>query len=172
MPSAELVRRANEAVAKLEFPAGMEQFIAGDKWVRAILLGEKYSEPDPDFISRKLALQTIMGASVEDVFAQAGISRVQDMIPNTPGAESDPFEITDLYVAESDYQTGNPCFVIIEATWLTSGEEFKCTTGATNVQAILIGLLINKVWPIRVKFKRGESKDKGDRYLLFLMPPD
>lgn len=172
MPSAELVKRANAAIEKLTFPAGMEEFIDGPAWVKSILLGEKYKEPDPDFISRKLALQTIMGASVDDVFAQAGITRVQDMVPNTPGAETDPFEITDLYIAESDYQTGNPCFVIIEAAWLDTGQEFKCTTGATNVQAILIGLLINKVWPIRVKFKRGESKDKGDRYLLFLMPPD
>lgn len=172
MPSAELVRRADQAIARLKFPAGMEEFIDGPKWVRAILLGEKYKEPDPDFISRKLALETMMGASIDDVFAQNNIQKVQDLIPNDPGAESEPFEITDLYVAASDYETGNPCFVIVEATYLESGEETKFTTGATNVQAILIGLLMNNAWPIRCKFKRGDSKDKGGRYLLFLMPPD
>lgn len=172
MPSQELVRQANSAIARLQFPAGMEEFIDGPKWVKSILLGEKYIEPDPEFILRKLALQTILGESVEEVFERGGILKVQEMVPDTANGETEPFEITDLYVSASDYKTGNPCYVIIEAFWLDSGQEFKCSTGATNIQAILIGLLINKAWPIRAKFKRGDMKDKGDRYLLFLMPPD
>jgi len=40
------------------------------------------------------------------------------------------------------------------------------------VQATLLGLLVNGMWPIRCQIKRGESKDKGGRYLLFVLPPD
>lgn len=172
MPGTEVAKRTQQQIAALKFPPALGEFINGHAWANAILTGAKYTEPDPEFISRKLALDAIMAGSVEEVFQNAGILKVQEMVPDSPGASSPPFEVTDLYVAESDYETGNPTYVIIEGTWLNSGNTFKCHTGATNIQATLIGLLANNAWPIRAKFKRGESKDRGGRYLLFLMPPD
>lgn len=143
-----------------------------EAWVNAILYGEKYKEPDPDFISRMLAAQSIFAETPEDAFASAGVKRLQKWVPNAPDATTGPLEITDLYVAESDFETGNPSYVIVSYIHLEDGEEGKFTTGATNVQATLIGLLRNGVWPIRCQIKRGDSKDKGDRYLLFMLPPD
>ena len=158
--------------AGAKVPEAFNSVIGFEAWARSIVYKEKYIEPNPEYISTMLALQSIMADSIEEAFQQANIKGVQEILPDTPSAETDPFEITDLYVASSDFETGNPCFVIITGAWLTSGEEFKFTTGATNIQATLIGLLKNGAWPIRAKFKRGISKDKGGRYLLFLMPPD
>jgi hypothetical protein len=141
-------------------------------WVDSILRKTPYEEPNPDFISTMIAFQTISAQSVEEVFANAGVSKIQEMLANVPGATTGPIEITDLYVAASDFETGNPCFVIISAISLETGEEWKGTTGATNVQATILGLLVNGMWPIKCQIKRGDSKDKGGRYLLFVLPPD
>lgn len=141
-------------------------------WVSAILKGTAYIEPDPEYISRMIAFQTITAETVEQVFASMKVRKLQDMLPNTPGATTGPIEITDLYVAASDFETGNPSYVIITATDLGLGDEYKMTTGATSVQATLIGLLLHGQWPIRCQIKRGDSKDRGGRHLLFVLPPD
>jgi hypothetical protein len=142
------------------------------KWVGSILAKTPYEEPNPDFISTMIAFQTITAQTVEEVFDQQGVKKLQEMLPNTPGATTGPVEITDLYVASSDFETGNPSYVIITTVHLETGEEAKFTTGATNVQATILGLLLNGMWPIRCQIKRGDSKDRGGRYLMFVLPPD
>jgi hypothetical protein len=153
-------------------PDAIGAIIHVEGWAHAIVSGTPYREPNPDFISQMLAYQTITATSQEEVFEQANIRGLQKIIPNVPEATMGNIEITDLYVAESDYETGNPCFVIVSYISLDTGEEGKFTTGATNVQATILGLLVNGLWPIRCKIKRGESKDKGGRYLLFVLPAD
>jgi hypothetical protein len=166
------VRQKGQLTIPDRYPAEFRKVINPEAWARAIVYGEKYTEPDPNFISRMLALLSIMADTPEEAFAQAGVRRVQKWVPDQPNATSGPFEITDLYVAESDFETGNPTYVIISAMHLETGEAFKATTGATNIQATIIGLLNNGVWPIRCQIKRGDSKDAGGKYLLFLLPPD
>lgn len=153
-------------------PDRVNEIIHMEAWASAIVRGTPYREPDPDFIMRMLATQAITAETPEEVFRQAKIVRAQEWITDVPGASTGPIEITDLYVAESDFETGNPSYVIMSCMNLETGEEYKMTTGATNIQATLIGLLANGVWPIRVQIKRGDMKDKGGRYLLFMLPPD
>jgi hypothetical protein len=153
-------------------PANFFRIIDAPGWVNAILYGEKYKEPDPDFISRTLAAQAIFAETIEDAFSAAGIESLQKWVLDKPGETTGPIEITDLYVAASDFETGNPSYVIVTCVSLETGVEVKFSTGATNVQATMIGLLRNGVWPLRVQIKRGETKDKGGRYLLFMLPPD
>lgn len=153
-------------------PEALGAIVNVEAWASAILRKTPYEEPNPDYISTMIAWQTITAQSVEEVFAQAGVKKIQEFIPNSPGATTGPIEILDLYVATSDFETGNPSYVIITAASLDTGEEWKATTGATNVQATFLGLLVNGMWPIRCQIKRGDSKDKGGRYLLFVLPPD
>lgn len=153
-------------------PEALGAIINVEDWASSILRKTPYREPNPDFISTMIAWQTVTAQSAEEVFAQSGVKGLQETIADTPGATTGPIEITDLYVAASDYEVGNPCFVIITATDLETGEEWKRTTGATNVQATILGLLVNGMWPIRCQIKRGDSKDKGGRYLFFVVPPD
>jgi hypothetical protein len=166
-PSTEVALTAG---AKL--PANFEKVIGFEAWARAIVFKETYAEPNPDFISTMLAMQAITAATIEEVFQASGILKLQEMLEDRPRETTGPLEITDLYVAASDFETGNPTFVIITAVKMEDGEEIKFSTGATNVQATLIGLLRHGVWPMRVQIKRGESKDKGGRYLLHVLPPD
>lgn len=161
-----------ELTTGAKLPEAFSAIINLEGWAQSIVYGVPYKDPNPDYISMMLAMLTITADNEMDVWQQDGILGVQKLVPDSPGAKSEPFEITDLYVTASDYETGAPCFCIISARYLGSGDDVKCTTGALNIQATLIGLLKLGTWPIRAKFLRGESKDKGGKYLLFLMPPD
>lgn len=173
MPSTDLAKAGSGPILKVnKAPEALGAIINLEAWASSVIRGTPYPEPDPEFISRMLALKAITAESVEEVFQQANIRQLQKMLPENPGATTGPLEIIDLYVASSDFETGNPSYCIITAMDLELGEEFKFTTGATNIQATLIGLLANGAWPVRCQFKRGDSKDKGGRYLMHCLPPD
>jgi len=172
MTAKEIVKDQRPVVSFDKLPANFTRIINPAAWVNAILYGDKYKEPDPEFISRMLAAQSIFADTPEAAFASAGVRKLQEWLPDTANASTGPMEITDLYVAASDFETGNSCFVLVTCVMLVDGTEEKWSTGATNIQATLIGLLRNGVWPIRCQVKRGDSKDKGGKYLMFLLPPD
>lgn len=172
MAGTEVSRRDAPLTAGAKLPEAFSAVINLEAWARSLVYGEPYKEPNPDFISRMLALLTITGETVDEIFREHGVYGVQEITPDVPHGSYGPFEVTDIYVASSEYETGNKTFVVISGVRLDSGEDFKCTTGATNIQATLIGLLKLGHWPIRAQFKRGDSKDKGGHYLLFLLPPD
>jgi hypothetical protein len=172
MSDKEIEKPKRELTVGAKLPEAFNAIIRFEAWAQAVVNGKPYTEPQPDFISRMLAVQAITADTIADVWASAGVKQLQKMVPDTPGANTGPIEITDLYVAESDFETGNPTYVIITATDLEMGGEVKFTTGATNIQATLIGLLRHGMWPIKCKIMRGDSKDKGGRYLLFMLPPD
>jgi hypothetical protein len=172
MAGKDVARPDRKAVSFDKLPPQFFAIINPSAWVNAILYGDKYTEPDPEFISRMLAAQSIFADTVEEAFAAGGVKKLQEWLPDQPNASTGPMEITDLYVAESDFETGNPTYVLVSAVLIGSGEEVKFSTGATNVQATLIGLLRLGQWPIRCQCKRGDSKDKGGKYLIFVLPPD
>ncbi len=153
-------------------PERINDLINVEAWARSIVYKTKYVEPNPDFISEMLAFKIITATSLDEIFQQAKIEHLQQMVPNTPGANTGAIEITDIYVAASDFEQGNPCYVILTWTDLELGAEHRVGTGATNVQATLIALLANGQWPIRCKIMRGDQKGKGEEYLFFVVPPD
>jgi hypothetical protein len=164
-PSRALVRQ-NDLVAKMAPVIDMEQ------WARSIAYGEPYVEPDPDFVARNLAIMAMTAESVDDILDAQGVKGLQRLVPDRESESWGPFIITNLYVARSDFATGNGTFVIMTVSHLETGEEHKISTGATNIQSSLIGLISLEHWPIRAKFKRGTVKDRGERYLLHLIGPD
>lgn len=162
-------------VGELDFskvPAALGAIIDIRGWASSVIVGTPYKEPNPDFVSQMLAYQTITAATIEEAFASQGVGQLQKIIANVPEATIGNIEITDLYVAESDFETGQPSYVIVTYVSLDDGSTGKFTTGATNVQSTILALLRLGVWPIKCKIKRGETKDKGDRYLLFMLPAD
>ena len=174
MASDKLERRASYAM-NLDFskvPETLGAIIDIRGWASSVIMGTPYKEPNPDFVSQMLAFQTITADTIEEAFASQGVSQLQRMLPNVPEATTGNIEITDLYVAESDFETGQPTYVIVTYVSLEDGISGKFTTGATNVQSTILALLRLGMWPIRCKIKRGETKDKGDRYLLFMLPAD
>lgn len=153
-------------------PEAFRTVINPEGWVNAILYRDAYEEPDPDFISKMLAAQSILAETLDEAWGTGEVIKLQKWLLDRPGETTGPLEITDLYVAASDFETGNPTFVLVSFIHMETGNMGKFSTGATNVQATLIGLLRLGHWPIKCQIKRGESKDKGGRYLLHLLPPD
>lgn len=172
MPGMDIAKRKGELTAGHKLPDAFSKVIAFEGWARSVVFGEEYNEPLPNYTSQMLALLAITAESADEVWNSTGVNGLQKILPDRPGETTGPLEITDLYVARSSFSVGIPSYVIISYIHLETGAEAKVTTGATNVQATLIGLLKNGVWPIRCQFKRGESKDKGDRYLIHMLPPD
>lgn len=139
-------------------------------WAESLIIHTSYTEPNPDFISQMLAFNVMTAASIEEAFQSQNVKQLQRMLPNVPEASTGNIEITDLYVAESDFETGNPTYVIVTCTSMEDGISYKFTTGATNVQATIFALLRLGMWPIQCRIVRGQTKDKGGRYLLFVLP--
>jgi hypothetical protein len=165
-------RGAGKLTLQGKAPAELARIINIENWALSLLRGDPYREPDPEFLSRMLVFQTLTAETIEDIFRQAKIKKLQEMVPDTPGASTGPRELLDLYVAKSDFETGNPCYTILTTMDLELGEEERFHTGATNVQATLLALLDRGVWPIRFQIVRGDNKDKGDRYMFFMTQPD
>jgi hypothetical protein len=172
MTGQEIIKPVRPVVKMDKLPETFRTIINPEGWVNAILYRDAYTEPDPDFISKMLAAKSILADTIEEAWATGDVIKLQNWLIDRPGETTGPLEITDLYVATSDFETGNPTFVLVSFVHLESGVTGKFSTGATNVQATLIGLLRNGVWPIRCQLKRGDSKDKGGKYLIHMLPPD
>jgi len=172
MTSTDLVNKFNGQLSKAKWPEHLTPQIDFAAWAKSLITGDKYKEPIEDYISRMLALQSMMADTPEQVFLANNVKGLQEILPDTPGATTGPHEITDLYVASSSMEQGHSTFVIVEWLDMELGTVAKWTTSATNIQASLIGLMKFGTWPVRCQVKRGDSKDKGGRYLMFLLPPD
>lgn len=153
-------------------PAQLEGSFTLTAWAESLINHVPYVEPDPDYLSRTLLIQTLTAETVDDVLTQGGIRKLQESVPNVPGASTGPVEVYDLYVTGSDFGEGAPCYMILSLRDLETGFETKYTTGATQLQAQILRVLSLGIWPIRCKITRTERKDRGGRFLFWLFPPD
>lgn len=169
------LEKYNAAVANLDFtkfPGELGSVISPKGWMASLLGGVPYKEPDPEYLGKLIMAQSILAQTIEEAWASGEVKHLQEWLPDTPGAVLGPFEMTDVYVAKSDFETGNPTYVIVSCVMLDTGEEERWSTGASQIQATILGLLRHGVWPIRARLLRGDIKDKGDRYMMNLVQPD
>ncbi len=153
-------------------PAELADNLSLSKWAESLINGAPYKEPDPNYLSRLLLIQTLEATEPEQVFKPNDLDGLQKIIGNAPGAGTGPIEINGLYIAESDMSDGAPCYMILDYVSLDTGMKRKTSTGATQLQAQILRLLGLGVWPIRCQIKRTERKDKGGRFLFWLFPVD
>jgi hypothetical protein len=165
-----VARKPLQVIAPL--PAQLDGLIVLQEWHDSLMYRDPYSEPDPEYLSRMLLSQTLTAESADAVMAQSGIRKLQEAIPNVPGAGTGPVAITDLYVTGSDFGEGAPCYMILTAIDLETEFETKYSTGAQMLQAQVLRLLALGNWPIRCNIKRLDRKDKGGRFLFWMFPPD
>lgn len=156
----------------LALPTELTDKVDLSSWAEALVNKADYRSPDDDYLARKLLVQTLTADTVDAVFAQGNLRKLQEAIPNTPNAGTGPVEIYDLYVTDSDFGEGAKTYMILDTRDLESGFEVTYTTGATQLQAQILALLNLGQWPIKCKITRTERKDKGGRFLFWLMPPD
>jgi hypothetical protein len=163
----------NELLAgKLKLPKAVTDVIDVQGWARSLITHEVYKEPDPDYLARLLLLQTLSAESLDALFEQGAIAKLQEAIPNVPGAGTGPIEIYDLYVTDSDFGEGAPTYLILSTRHLEHGMEKRYTTGATQIQAQVMLAICKGWWPLKCQISRTDRKDKGDRYMFWLIPPD
>lgn len=151
-------------------PEALQDKMNLSAWAESLANKAPYKEPDPDYLSRMLLIQTLTAATPEEVFAQSGIRKLQELVPNAPGMTSGPGTITDLYVTASDFGEGAPCYIIVDFMSAVTGELTRFSTGASQLQAQILALLSFGTWPIDCEIKRTDRKDRGGRYLFWLSP--
>ena len=169
-PAGEVVKPVLRERAPL--PAQLEGKFTLSAWAESIANRVKYIEPDPDYLSRLLIVQTLTAASQDEVFEQRGIRKLQESVPNVPDAGTGPIIIDDLYIAASDQTDGLPCYMIMGTTHMETGEVAKYTTGAGQLQAQVLASIGFGTWPIPCNIKRIDRKDRGGRYLFWMYPPE
>lgn len=170
VPEGVIVNRLMPGRAAL--PEKLQGKINLSDWANSLVNKAPYREPDSDYLSRMLLVQTLTAATPEEVFAQSGIKKLQELIPNAPGLGTGIIEICDLYVTDSDFGEGAPTYMIVDMIDESTGEATRFSTGATQLQAQIIALLSFGQWPIRCQVKRTERKDKGGRFMFWLLPPE
>lgn len=161
-----------QPIGESKVPAVISDVVDMTGWAASLVNGMAYEDPDPGYLNRKILLQTLKAATIEEVFADNEMLHMQDWVPDYPGAYVGPLEIDDLYVTGSDFGEGMPCYMIWGGTDLSQDMRFKVTTGATGLQGQTLRLISLGEWPIRCVVKRQPSKDKGGRHLLRMWPPN
>lgn len=156
----------------IKIPESVSRVIDMRSWALALTTREPYSEPDPDYLSRMLMIQTLSATTMDEAMTQAGISKLRESIPNVPGAGTGPIRITGFYVATSDFDEGFPTYLIIDTVSMVHGLEKRYSTGAGQLQAQLMVALCLGMIPLECEITRTERKDKGGFYMFWLQPPN
>lgn len=157
---------------ELKLPDEITKVIDVKGWAESLITGVPYVEPDENYLSRMLLLQTLTSDTIDEVFKQGQVKGLQEAIPNVPGAGTGPIEITSLYVSTSDFKEGASMYLILDTTSMLHGTTQKYSTGAGQVQAQVMAALCMGAWPLKCQITRTDRKDKGDRYMFWLIPPD
>lgn len=164
-----------QAVADMPF-APLHPDLAGKiderAWLRAVVLGEAYTEPDPDYIAREIGMATLLAEDDREALIGAEINGLQDWLDDYAGSSSGPVEIRDLYVARSDASISDGVFLIITFWHHESGTEVRVTTGATSVQYAMLRYLSRGIWPINCQFVRDKATDQGGKHIIKVWPVD
>lgn len=157
---------------QLTLPEDITRVINVQSWAMSLITHEIYAEPDPDYLQKMLLIQTLTAETIDEMFRQDKVRKLQDAIPNVPGAGTGPIEITGVYVTTSDFGEGAPTYLIIDTRHLEHGLEVKYTTGAQQIQAQALVAICLGMWPLKCQITRTDRKDRGERYMFSLIPPD
>lgn len=156
----------------LETAEQVKEVIDFTSWANALINGHEYQEPDPGRLQRLLMLRVLEARTLDEILAEVAIGKLQQMVPDVPGASTGPMEVNDLYVTASDFGEGMPCYIIAGAVSLDTGEGTRFTTGSSYLQTQFLAMLGLGHWPIRCQIKRINRKDRGGRFLFQMYPPD
>jgi hypothetical protein len=146
--------------------------VDGLSWAKAIVLGEKYTEPNPDFLSRRMLQLKLNATDLFHTFEQNALQKLQQWVGDAPGSSTGPLMLQDVYVVPSSIEGGMPTFVIVDYTHMQTGESNTFSTGASNVQSFILKALVLGIWPVRCQIKRTDIMTKNGKYMLDVFPHD
>jgi len=170
------VRPRVQLPAHLLDPAPLPPVLAGlidlKGWLKCLTEGEVYVPPNPDYMSQRMLLTTLMAPTPEALYGEAELDGLQKLIPDLPGQGTGNIVIDDLYVSPSTLQETPSTYMLLTYTVQRSGFQVTTDTGAQRLQATFLGLLAMGVWPIEGQIVRSKSTDRGGRHLFAWYPVD
>jgi hypothetical protein len=163
-----LERAAREAVAAALEPAGqapgtslalmttgeLEELVGARtvpvrEWAASLVQDTEFPDDDPDEMALGILAGILLAGSSEEALAVTNLQRAKELCGNIPGGHSPLLEITAAMPFKSTYEQGAPCYAMVSATVVSTGEKFKFTTGARAVQAVIIAHLVHGWMPFR-----------------------
>jgi hypothetical protein len=118
-------------------------------WARSLVTGSEYPETDAEEVGVGILASILTAKSSDEALSALDLERAKAMCGNEPGGHSPVLEITGARALKSTYSEGAPCYAIIDAIVLASGERIRFTTGARAVQAVVIAHMGNGWMPFR-----------------------
>lgn len=152
-------------------PLGVSNTVDVNAMAASLIQGVPYKALEEGFVARLLALQTLGATTLEEILSNAGVTHLNDWLPNVPDAKSTVHEIYDFVVDQSDYSSGCPCYVVMSVIDMETGADFKMSTGALQVQIQLLRAVAAGTFPMPVRFCRASNQGQGDSYPLMLGMP-
>lgn len=144
-PGAEL---ALMSAAELEAIVGTRT-VPVREWAESLVQDTEFPDDDPDEMALGILAGILLATSSEEALAVTNLQRAKELCGNMPGGHSPLLEITAAMPFKSTYEQGAPCYAMVSATVVSTGEKFKFTTGARAVQAVIIAHLVHGWMPFR-----------------------
>ena len=119
------------------------------EWARSLVQDDEFPAEDPDEMALGILAGILMAKSSEEALSVTNLQRAKELCGGVPGGHSPLLEITDAMPFKSTYEEGAPCYAMVSAVVVSTGEKFKFTTGARAVQAVLIAHMVHGWMPFR-----------------------
>lgn len=170
VPSGKLEKLRNLTIAPL--PEALEGKVDVRGWMVSLFTGAEYIEPDPEGLTRDMLFQSLMATTSAEILSDSAMDSLQDLLEDFAGNTTGPIRITDLYVASSDMEDGAPTYIIMTWVDMTTGQEYRASTGASIIQRKLISHLVIGHWPVECQLVRDKFTDVSGKHMLNLWPVD
>jgi hypothetical protein len=119
------------------------------EWAASLVQDTDFPDDDPDEMALGILAGILLAGSSEEALAVTNLQRAKELCGNIPGGHSPLMEITAAMPFKSTYEQGAPCYSMVSATVVSTGEKIKFTTGARAVQAVIIAHLVHGWMPFR-----------------------
>ena len=149
------------------FQAQLEQLLAPhtldlQQWAEALFSVRDFPEADPDEQSHAMLAAILLSSTSEEALASMELDRARQLCGDEPGGTSGVLRFTGARPVKSEYEEGPACYLIVEATRLADGKQLRFTTGAAQIQAVILWHVGHQLMPFdgvlsirREKTRRG-----------------
>lgn len=107
-------------------------------WASALLTNTEFGEDTGADNSYGIIAAILSAESSEEAMKVADMTPVEELCPKTPGAHSPLLRITGATPLKSTFDEGPPCFCVVHAEIVATGEQITTSIGARAVQAVIL----------------------------------
>jgi hypothetical protein len=123
-------------------PAELDQLLSPHtvspvQWIRSLMAADELPDSDPDEMALGMMASILMAETSEEALAALDLSRALELCGGKPGGRSPALEIFGARPLKSTMEDGAPCYAIVSAVRLDTGEKIRFTTGARAVQTVI-----------------------------------